>query len=81
MGTRLKADRTLTIALKGAAAPVKLHSVIGLRGLDHLELPQTELLAVYDIAPERTEALSREYGVGSCASIEAAQRSRNGPGL
>jgi class 3 adenylate cyclase/CheY-like chemotaxis protein len=42
LGTRLKADRTLTVSLKGASAPIKLHSVIGLRGQDHLDLPQPE---------------------------------------
>jgi class 3 adenylate cyclase len=38
----LKTDKTFTIWTKGAATAVQLHSVIGLRGQDHLDLPKSD---------------------------------------
>ncbi len=43
LGPRLKADRTVTISVKGASAPLKLFEVMGLKGQDHLDLPQFDL--------------------------------------
>lgn len=38
LGPRLKSDRTVTISVKGASAPLTLHSLVGLRDQDHLDL-------------------------------------------
>lgn len=55
---------------------------LGMMGQGHAriwaELPQTELLAVYDIDPERTSSLAEQYGLEPCGSIEAAL---NTPGV
>ncbi|MEI6502732.1 MAG: Gfo/Idh/MocA family oxidoreductase, partial [Armatimonadota bacterium] len=55
---------------------------LGMMGERHAriwaELPQTELLAVYDIRPEPTAALAALYGIEPCDSIEAAL---NTPGV
>ena len=55
---------------------------LGMMGERHAriwaELPQTELLAVYDIRPEPTAALSALYGLAPCDAIEAAL---NTPGV
>lgn len=40
---RIKSHRSLTIWPKGASIPLKLYSVFGLRGQDHLDLPSMEL--------------------------------------
>jgi len=45
LGAKLKAARAFTIRTKGVSNPVKLHSVTGLRGQDHLDLPEVEMLA------------------------------------
>lgn len=42
---KLKTGSRVTIAAKGATAPLTLHSLVGLRGWDHLELPPTESTA------------------------------------
>lgn len=55
---------------------------LGVMGAGHAriwnELPETELLAVYDIRPEPTAALAALYGIEPCGSIEAAL---NTPGV
>lgn len=55
---------------------------LGMMGERHAriwaELPQTELLAVYDVRPEPTAALAALYGFGPCDSIETAL---NTPGV
>jgi hypothetical protein len=38
----LKTDRTFTISTKGATVPIQLHSVVGLRGQDHLDVPKSD---------------------------------------
>jgi adenylate cyclase len=43
LGALLKTDRTFSIAPKGARTPVKVYSVAGLRGQDHLDLPSAEI--------------------------------------
>ncbi|MFO1499523.1 MAG: adenylate/guanylate cyclase domain-containing protein [Verrucomicrobiota bacterium] len=41
VAAHLKTERTFTISSKGVGAPIHIHSVMGLRGQDHLDLPQS----------------------------------------
>lgn len=51
LGRRLKTDRTLNLSFKGIGSPVRIHSAVGLRGQDHLDLPADDFAFT---APSRT---------------------------